>query len=146
MVLVVTAETSEDRRRRPELNPTPSVFLSDREGDVGSESPVWSELGRVAEWLKAHDWKSCGLIPAWVRIPPRPLEEVGSSRGARNVIRIAVREVTAETTEDRRRRPQVNPTPSVWEYDLSCIISPHVFPRERFLGGDVRNSGRGSVR
>ena len=29
--------------------------------------------GRVAEWLKAHDWKSCGLTPAWVRIPPRPL-------------------------------------------------------------------------
>ena len=28
--------------------------------------------GRVAEWLKAHDWKSCGLTPAWVRIPPRP--------------------------------------------------------------------------
>ncbi len=30
-------------------------------------------FGRVAEWLKAHDWKSCGLTPAWVRIPPRPL-------------------------------------------------------------------------
>ena len=30
-------------------------------------------VGRVAEWLKAHDWKSCGLTPAWVRIPPRPL-------------------------------------------------------------------------
>ena len=29
-------------------------------------------VGRVAEWLKAHDWKSCGLTPAWVRIPPRP--------------------------------------------------------------------------
>ena len=29
--------------------------------------------GRVAEWLKAHDWKSCGHLPAWVRIPPRPL-------------------------------------------------------------------------
>ena len=28
--------------------------------------------GRVAEWLKAHDWKSCGHLPAWVRIPPRP--------------------------------------------------------------------------
>lgn len=26
----------------------------------------------MAEWLKAHDWKSCGLTPAWVRIPPRP--------------------------------------------------------------------------
>ena len=31
--------------------------------------------GRVAEWLKAHDWKSCGLTPAWVRIPPRPFCE-----------------------------------------------------------------------
>ncbi len=30
-------------------------------------------FGRVAEWLKAHDWKSCGLTPTWVRIPPRPL-------------------------------------------------------------------------
>ena len=32
-----------------------------------------SMFGRVAEWLKAHDWKSCGLTPTWVRIPPRPL-------------------------------------------------------------------------
>ena len=31
-----------------------------------------SNRGRVAEWLKAHDWKSCGRQPAWVRIPPRP--------------------------------------------------------------------------
>ena len=30
-------------------------------------------FGRVAEWLKAHDWKSCGRTPTWVRIPPRPL-------------------------------------------------------------------------
>ncbi len=65
----VVRETTEDRRRRPQVNPTPSVFES--------------EFGRVAERLKAHDWKSCGLIPAWVRIPPRPLEEVGSSRGGR---------------------------------------------------------------
>ena len=33
-----------------------------------------NSLGRVAEWLKAHDWKSCGFTPAWVRIPPRPFE------------------------------------------------------------------------
>ena len=28
--------------------------------------------GRMAERLKAHDWKSCGCKPAWVRIPLRP--------------------------------------------------------------------------
>src|SRR4029079_3679513 len=27
----------------------------------------------MAERLKAHDWKSCGCKPAWVRIPLRPL-------------------------------------------------------------------------
>ena len=31
------------------------------------------QSGRMAEWLKAHDWKSCGHLPAWVRIPLRPL-------------------------------------------------------------------------
>ncbi len=49
-------------------NPTPSALS-------GCTSRVSTHLGRVAEWLKAHDWKSCGVIPAWVRIPPRPLEE-----------------------------------------------------------------------
>ena len=54
-----------DRKVRVGSNPTPSVFIV-----------VWQDLtgfGRVAEWLKAHDWKSCGCKPAWVRIPPRPL-------------------------------------------------------------------------
>ena len=31
------------------------------------------------------------------------------SRGVRNALRIAAHESTAETTEDRRRRPEVNP-------------------------------------
>ena len=39
--------------------------------------PEWV-VGRVAEWLKAHDWKSCGLTPAWVRIPPRPWQDARS--------------------------------------------------------------------
>ena len=32
----------------------------------------WCAPGRMAERLKAHDWKSCGCKPAWVRIPLRP--------------------------------------------------------------------------
>ena len=39
-------------------------------------------FGRVAEWLKAHDWKSCGLTPTWVRIPPRPLAGAARHRTA----------------------------------------------------------------
>ena len=39
-------------------------------------------FGRVAEWLKAHDWKSCGLTPTWVRIPPRPLAGEARHRAA----------------------------------------------------------------
>lgn len=56
------------RKARVGSNPTPSV--SPQEG------PSFSRVdsGRVAEWLKAHDWKSCGCKPAWVRIPPRPCE------------------------------------------------------------------------
>ena len=84
----VVRETTEDRPRRPQVNPTPSVLrrilleVWDSRAEAancGLSPPFWSELGRVAERLKGHDWKSCGLIPAWVRIPPRPLKEVGSS-------------------------------------------------------------------
>ena len=33
----------------------------------------WSEYGSVAEWLKAHDSKSCmGETPSRVQIPPLP--------------------------------------------------------------------------
>ena len=44
-------------------------------------APIMPELkqGRVAEWLKAHDWKSCGHPPTWVRIPPRPSYLFGNS-------------------------------------------------------------------
>lgn len=35
-------------------------------------SREFRDPGRVAERLKAHDWKSCGRKPTWVRIPPRP--------------------------------------------------------------------------
>jgi hypothetical protein len=35
----------------------------------------WSALGSVAEWLKAHDSKSCmGTTPSRVQIPPLPQE------------------------------------------------------------------------
>lgn len=46
-------------------------------------------LGRVAERLKAHDWKSCGRKLTWVRIPPRPFL-VGSQDDTTVVRRIPV--------------------------------------------------------
>jgi hypothetical protein len=62
-ILMVFAETDE----QSSANPTPSA---DREPPNGSPE------GWVAERLKAHDWKSCGLTPSWVRIPPHPLVDV----------------------------------------------------------------------
>ena len=59
-----------------EAYPTPSVEgegyrFSGFEPTQGSRRGA-AMPGRVAEWLKAHDWKSCGRKPAWVRIPLRP--------------------------------------------------------------------------
>ena len=51
---------------RSEAHPTPSVGCLSRTMEGAGEP------GRMAEWLKAHDWKSCGRKPAWVRIPLRP--------------------------------------------------------------------------
>ena len=77
-------------------------------------SAVRSVFGRVAERLKAHDWKSCGLIPAWVRIPPRPFW---------------------------KRWVRAIPPRPFGSTIVSCMVSPHAFPRERFLGGNVRIRG-----
>ncbi len=79
----VVRETTEDRRRRPRVNPTPSVFCQIARVTWGRDPPFGLNFGWVAERLKAHDWKSCGLIPSWVRIPPHPLGVVGSSRGGK---------------------------------------------------------------
>ena len=43
--------------------------------ESGRPDSAGKKVGRVAEWLKAHDWKSCGHLPAWVRIPPRPCND-----------------------------------------------------------------------
>ncbi len=67
---VVFAETDE----RSSANPTPSVAEVAGWLVVGCTSHHNLPSGWVAERLKAHDWKSCGLIPSWVRIPPHPFE------------------------------------------------------------------------
>ena len=85
---------------RSDVNPTPSAESYWMVGGgirFRAEATI-SLSGRVAERLKAHDWKSCGLIPTWVRIPPRPLEVAG--------ICLAWDSVRAEGAE-RRRRPRI---------------------------------------
>ena len=105
-------ETTERR----EVHPTPSVW--------SCAKWVHGRLGRVAEWLKAHDWKSCGQCPRGFESHPvrflkssqvrthESFEEarrVGSSRATEWVVREAPRAVTRETSE----RSEVHPTPSV---------------------------------
>ena len=66
---------------------------------------------------------------------------IRSSRGVGVWSAMRSKVLTAETSEDRRRRPELNPTPSV------RVVEPYTFPRERvFLDGDEAISGRGSVR
>ena len=61
----------------------PGAPIINRE-ERGPRAPLFA-TGRVAEWLKAHDWKSCGRQPAWVRIPPRPLSVSQLTGGGSNL-------------------------------------------------------------
>ena len=72
-------------------------------------------FGRVAEWLKAHDWKSCGLTPTWVRIPPRPLASGARPRTGRSSnpgLRLRRFASSPRLRAGWRRTSAANPTPS----------------------------------
>ena len=84
----LTAETSEDCRRQPELNPGAPTLIEDQ-----------TACARI-----------CGLALASTRRPPKAdARTVGSSRGAMVKSADAVHELTAETSEDCRRQPELNP-------------------------------------
>ena len=72
-------------------------------------------FGRVAEWLKAHDWKSCGLTPTWVRIPPRPLAGAARHRTAwafEPRVEPPVLCILGSPSDPLRGASVANPTPS----------------------------------
>ncbi len=64
----------------------------------------------MAEWLKAHDWKSCGHLPAWVRIPPRPCNDSKRTGWGSNLFEPKAVAPPGANAGDGR---QANPTPSV---------------------------------
>ena len=67
--------------------------VADRRDDRGSPKATAGQSGRAA-LPHPHD---------------PPVRESDPGRGARNALRKAAHEPTAETTEDPRRRPEVNP-------------------------------------
>ena len=116
----------------------------------------------MAERFNAPVLKTGGRKPTRVRIPPPPLsktmmfEPARSSKKSATWVRaersesltaLAGERVSREPTEDRRRRPQVNPAPSALEdHDVRTRA---LFEEERHAGSSravriaYRVSGRG---
>ena len=108
-------------------------------------------FGRVAEWLKAHDWKSCGLTPTWVRIPPRPLAGEARHRAAwASNPGLSLRRF-ASSAHLRRRwcgASVANPTPSACGRssapDGRGLSNPGWWLRTRHLRGSPSDPLRGA--